>query len=48
MYYPSKGSTYQDLINGAAVSEISQYKLKKISEQIKSLFSTKTDLGITI
>ena len=44
MSYPSKGSAYLGLKNGAGIVKTDPDKLKHFAEQLKSVFATKTEL----
>ena len=44
MGYPSKGSSYPDVNNGASIAKADGDKLKLFAEQLKSVFATNIDL----
>ena len=45
MEYPSKGSPYLDLKNGAVIGKTDQDMLKTFAEQLKFVFATKIELN---
>ena len=47
MGYPNKGSRYRDLQNHTLTAKTDGDKLKLFTEQLKSVFATKTDLKDT-